>query len=530
MFDRNFYPTPPEVAAIMLEDLQLNGKHVWEPSAGKGDLVKILQERGAKVIACELNEDLRKIVQTICTVIAPDCLTVTADEVSHVDYIVMNPPFDQADKHILHAFSIAPPGCKIRALCNLQTLNNTYTQSRQQLKATIEEHGSRRDLGAAFAEAERVTGTGVALVELMKPGANYSQEFEGFFMEVDPHEAQHAGLISYNVVREIVGRYVESVKIFDQQIETACRLNEMQGPLSAGEICISLHRGEAVLRRDQFKKSMQKSGWNHLFSKLNLEKYATKGLKEDINKFVEQQADVPFTMRNIYRMLEIIIGTTETRMDRAILEVFDKVTAHHHENRHGLEGWQTNSHYLLTKRFIMPHVFSIGYSGQIEFKDYASYSYAQNVNDLVKTLCYISATPYENVLPLDMRLRYKYFLEKNGEYVIEEGYRSPVCANEEERIKKDQAKVYGSKVVEMQPVEWGKWFEWGFFRIRAYKKGTCHFEFLDEKLWATFNQRVAKLKGFPLPEKKEQTKWQQQRSGTAPKAKREYKVMETIKI
>lgn len=28
--------------------------------------------------------------------------------------------------------------------------------------------------------------------------------------------------------------------------------------------------------------------------------------------------------------------------------------------------------------------------------------------------------------------------------------------------------------------QWGVWFIWGFFRCKTYKKGTIHFEFLDE--------------------------------------------------
>lgn len=45
----------------------------------------------------------------------------------------------------------------------------------------------------------------------------------------------------------------------------------------------------------------------------------------------------------------------------------------------------------------------------------------------------------------------------------------------------------------------GEWYEWGFFRFRAYKKGTVHFEFLDEDVWAAVNARYAKIKGQVLP-------------------------------
>ena len=108
-----------------------------------------------------------------------------------------------------------------------------------------------------------------------------------------------------------------------------------------------------------FKKDLQKAGWNFIFSQLNMEKYSTSALKEDINKFVEQQEQIPLTMRNIYRMLEIVVGTTGQRMDKAINQVFDKVTMHYHENRHNVEGWKTNSHYLLNRRFIMPNITSV---------------------------------------------------------------------------------------------------------------------------------------------------------------------------
>ena len=35
---------------------------------------------------------------------------------------------------------------------------------------------------------------------------------------------------------------------------------------------------------------------------MNMEKYATQQLREQINKFIEQQESVPFTMFNIYRV------------------------------------------------------------------------------------------------------------------------------------------------------------------------------------------------------------------------------------
>ena len=51
MFNPDFFPTQPDVAALMLDPLDLRGKTVLEPSAGKGDLVRECLTRGAAVNA-----------------------------------------------------------------------------------------------------------------------------------------------------------------------------------------------------------------------------------------------------------------------------------------------------------------------------------------------------------------------------------------------------------------------------------------------------------------------------------------------
>jgi hypothetical protein len=61
-------------------------------------------------------------------------------------------------------------------------------------------------------------------------------------------------------------------------------------------------------------------------------------------------------------------------------------------------------------------------------------------------------------------------------------------------------------------MQWGKWHEWGFFRIRGYKKGTMHFEFVDEKVWEMFNRRVAEIKGWALPGASNSTKQARKKS------------------
>lgn len=474
MFNPDFFPTPYDVIQTMLEGTEIADKVILEPSAGKGDIVDYLNDNLAReVLICETNEDLAKIAGTKGKFLKSDFLTVESSDISHIDLMVMNPPFTADERHIIHAFNIAPAGCKIISLANANTINNAYTASRKELKQLIELYGNYESLGDCFSDAERRTGAEIALIKLTKPGASYSQEFEGFFME-EEEEEQANGLISYNVVRDLVNRYVQSIKIFDDQLAAAVKMNQVTSGYFSVDMGMNITDNKQPTTRAEFKKAMQKSGWKFIFNKLNMAKYATQGLREDINKFVEQQTEVPFTMRNIYKMIEIVIGTTGQRMDKAILEVFDKVTQHYHENRFNVEGWKTNSHYLLNRRFIMPGVC-----------EYESYGYKyDNVNpsmywnnfekieDLTKAICYITGENYDTIGDL------RTFLRENKQ-------------------------------------DWGQWFEWGYLKCRAYKKGTMHFEFKDPELWAKFNQKVAELKGFPLYEKAPDKRTEKQKAKAA---------------
>lgn len=459
MFNPDFYPTPKEVIFEMLENVSIENKTVLEPSAGKGDIIDELYNLGAKnVLFCENNEDLQKISKTKGTFLKDDFLTVKSEDISHIDLIVMNPPFTADEKHISHAYNIAPNGCTIIALCNAQTIENPYSMSRKELKSIIDLHGSFKNIKDCFANSERKTGVEIGLIKILKPGASYSTEFEGFFLE-DEEEPEGDGIMSYNIVRDLVNRYIESIKIFDRQLEEAKKMNALTSGYFSVEIGLNITDKNAPITRAEFKKQMQKSGWKFIFAKMNLQKHTTTQLCSDINKFVEEQTEIPFNMRNIYKMLQLVVATTGQRMDKAIEEVFDKVTTHYHENRFNVEGWKTNSHYLLNQRFIIPSMID---TDKWSWNKYAarpaSHANFEKIEDLIKALCYITGDNYDNKQSL------RQFLNADNA-----GY--------------------------------GLWVDWEFFRIKCFKKGTIHFEFLDRELWGRFNQRVAKIKGFPLYEK-----------------------------
>lgn len=217
MFNADFYPTPANVIEIMTNGYHIQNKIILEPSAGKGNIVDYLLQNGAKeIIACEKEADLRKILAGKCKVIENDFLQVQSHQVSHIDFIIMNPPFSADEKHILHAYDIAPAGCHIIALCNLNTVKNPHTNIREKLNNIIEANGSYEELEDCFSKAERSTNVKVALVRIQKPGtkSENSDEFDGFFMEEEQEDNTQSGIMPYNVVRDLVNRYVQALKIF----------------------------------------------------------------------------------------------------------------------------------------------------------------------------------------------------------------------------------------------------------------------------------------------------------------------------
>ena len=121
-----------------------------------------------------------------------DFLSLTSDKISHIDFIIMNPPFSADEKHILHAYEIAPKGCKIIALCNYQTIDNRFSADRKRLFTLIENYGSVQNLGDCFNNAERKTGVEIGLIKIQKQGVKESAEFDGFFLEDDPEEIGRA--------------------------------------------------------------------------------------------------------------------------------------------------------------------------------------------------------------------------------------------------------------------------------------------------------------------------------------------------
>lgn len=506
--NKNFYPTPISIIETMVTGYDIFDKVILEPHGGSGAIIDFLKENGAKeVLSCENDKDLVEIVKTKSKFIKHDFLKVTSDEISHIDMIVANPPFSNGDKHIIHMWDIAPEGCEIISLVNWETYNNTYSYSRSELRGIIGSYGSCVNLGNVFSTSERKTEVEIGLVKLYKPKTG-SQEFEGFFMDEEPEELQENGIMKFDGIRDIVQRYVGAIKCFEEFEAISEKMNYLTKPFRVGSLAFNIEgENSRIHKKSDFKKQLQKKAWIMLFDKMNLNKYLTSNVMKDINKFCETQHNTPFTMKNIYHMFSIIVGTSSSNFDKALVEAVDNFTKHTHENRFSIEGFKTNSGHLLNKKIIVPWALNTSWSG----KPTLNGRNEDSLRDLIKVLCNITGTNYNHIASFDRVISYRYKLIQNGifkermTYPNESKESYDWCfSNKLEDLEAIKKKCYNlglkCEIID-QEFQYGKWMDSHFFELRGYKKGTLHLKFKDDKIWEQVNRAYAKAKGQVLPEK-----------------------------
>lgn len=477
MFDDEFFPTPTFVIRKMLEPYlermawsrsDTRGKryisNVLDPSAGAGAILKWLKnERGQyhcpKLMAIELSPQLAAIVQAEkFDLIANDFLSFVPE--GRIDLIVMNPPFSNGDEHLLHAWNILKDG-DIVCLLNAETIRNPHTKRRQTLAKVIEDHGSVEFLGPAFERAERPTDCEIAMVRLTKVQPE-SEKLNFDFMPAD--ETSEAGFTNAEVetgtdlakpdlVGAIVRQYEMSKEAFGDVLRARAKLRFFTRACTKDPWDVAmkaLERGRTDEDAfDAYREMIRAGFWEHCFRSLKMEKYLTKGLMEKVQLFVEQQGKMAFTKENIAKMLETMMLNRHAIMQQAVEAIFDEMTKYHEENRVHPEGWKSNESWKVTRKVVMPFYIDATWSSQgIRIAS----GRHREVADIDKVMCYLSGQALEDVVTIYDAVN---------------------------KLPRDVNMTHST-----------------FFKIRGFKKGTIHLEFLDEKLWNRFNIEACKGKGW----------------------------------
>lgn len=509
LFNRDFYPTPKSVIDIMMQGEDVTDKIILEPSAGSGNIVNWLVGNGAGcVMACEINDTLRRSLRD-CDVVGTDFLQLTREQVAGIHYIVMNPPFSGGWQHLEHAYDIAPSGTTIVCLLPWGEKYKFDEFSRWdkigaydphgRIRQVINLYGSATNIGNVFetSEADRKTDCDIALVKIYKEKGKDDGEFDDYLWSMDDTDTycdgSSAGLMPFNEVYSLVSSYIDAMRKYDKVYELAQELNENVRNFSSRlefSCSLSSNREDGIVSRARYKKELQKCAWEKVISVFHLEKYSTSKLREQINTFVERQTAVPFTMENIYRMANMIVQTTSHRMESALCEAFDMICSFAPENAdlddrgraNNENAWKTNSDYMINRKFIVPSIlYYTGYSWQ------AGYN-CSKMADVIKALNYLCSIQGVDTIKASQTMG-KYERDR----LLREGKPIPMREIEGEWALRN--------FLEDDIKEYGKWQDFGWYRIKLFKKGTMHFEFIGddgEKMWAAFNQLVAKKRGWKI--------------------------------
>src|SRR5699024_1427385 len=161
--NKDFYPTPRHLFNQLVGGLRGFYGRILEPSAGKGDMINHIEGLAglsrveSQIDAIEKDERLSSIlVQDGVNVVWDDFLT--NHTYKKYDHIIMNPPFSDGVDHALKAIEIAESQighCMIHMILNKQTIDNAYSNKRQELLRKLEKHDAKiRYVKDSFMQSE----------------------------------------------------------------------------------------------------------------------------------------------------------------------------------------------------------------------------------------------------------------------------------------------------------------------------------------------------------------------------------------
>jgi hypothetical protein len=205
-------------------------------------------------------------------------------------------------------------------------------------------------------------------------------------------------------------------------------------------------------------EQMHAEAWQGFFNDKEFSKLITSSVKADFKKQGALHAQTDFSEANILAFLELMHGTRGAIIERTIADVFDRLCTYGKgENKLHVNTWKTNGAYKINKKLIVPVQHGAA-TGQ-----WYSYSY-EHLDDLEKALCFITGDNFGSIKSLSSMLH--------------------------------DFTCYGTHRDDKSLPLYGTHHDTKFFTAKFYKKGTAHFTFKDDYVWAQFNQIAAKGKNW----------------------------------
>ncbi len=387
MFDPDqYFPTPRSLALrawATFSDRDFGS--TLEPSAGEGHLAAACpssRDRVTRIDCIERDLTRHEMLRARgLRVIGLDFLSLR--NASMYSKIIMNPPFAEGVRHVLHAWSILWDG-EIVAILNAETVRNPCSQERKYLVDLIARHGQVEFIEGAFesSDALRKTRVDVALVHFTKHAE--ANEILGDLLarcRVDSGDAARPPMdtLSPGALPALpVSRLENAVVVFDAAVlamrksvlAEACaahyarliggRLEERHSDASLPEILPKLTADWVREHIQSRYKDLKNRAWASVLDSTEVRGRLSIGVRQSMERQFQDIQALEFTLENIYAFLSGLIEQQGPLQVQMCCEVFDLFGKYHTDNLCFYRGWKSNNKHrtcgmkLKSTRFILP--------------------------------------------------------------------------------------------------------------------------------------------------------------------------------
>lgn len=478
MISKSFYPTPVSLISKMVSKIQGHPKLALDPSAGKGDLIegclnsyKFSQYNKPDFSAIEINETLQATLHGKgIKLIDSDFLKYSAPD--KFDLLIMNPPFEDGDKHLHKALDIMYRG-QIVCLLNAETIKNPYSNIRKTLVERLTDLKATIDyIPDAFLDAERRTGVEVALV-YVKIDRKVEEDLFSDCDDTAYHKAESVTdkheVSTGKTIFELVADYNDVIRVGQETILNYYRnIRKIGNYLTLGQTdSRDLNRYKSAedlttTMQDTLNtllSDVRKTYWRKTLDLKEVRSRMTAKKASEFEIVMQARSNMDFTESNIRQFVLNLIGGYEQTLIDAVIDLFDRFTIRHAwdenlhtKNIHYFSGWKTNDAFKVGKRVIIPvsggygNPFT-GYSNQWEI----DYRASESLRDIDLVMSYFDGM--KDHISISDALKESFKQQENNT-------------------------------------------ESTYFKIIAHKKGTIHLTFKDEDILRRFNVVACRGKGW----------------------------------
>ena len=431
--DYQYYPTGEKTAALMWAKFKRPIRHVCDPSAGKGHLIRHAKEGfpgldesdipwladvqdvdvpNGRFGATRLREYARQKFADL-----PEVSAIEIDVAHHsslkelgvkvlgydfletsslatVSHLILNPPFAEGCAHVLHGWDCLHDG-EVVAIVNAQTLRNPYTQERRRLVELIERHGSFEYLTDQFVDdVARKTSVEIALIYLEKVPQKYLdvnallgdlRRGDNEHRELDP-EISSALALPGNFISDTYARFelaVGAARNASEQGAIAATteaalgltLAEMQAKGVGSEFREMVGSVRSAANED-FKRRydvLKKKAWSQIIRSSLLNDKLSNQARRKVEASAQDIYELEFTVANVHGFLAGVMQSLGDVYQQMLVDMFDSIIGRSSDNVVFYRSYKSNEKHRIGMRLRRSRFilprFRMGFGGSLDYED-----------------------------------------------------------------------------------------------------------------------------------------------------------------